>query len=75
MAILTDLKYSFISHALPEDVFGVIRFEGTEGLSRCYEFHVLMASENPNIDLEEVLEKPAVFTIHREEGTSPSTEY
>jgi type VI secretion system secreted protein VgrG len=71
MAILTDLKYSFTSQALPEDAFGVIRFEGTEGLSRCYEFRVLMASEIPDIDLEEVLEKPAVFTIHRDGGDVP----
>ena len=71
MTILTEQKYSFVSRALPEDAFGVVRFEGTEGLSRCYEFNVLLASEIPDIDLEKVLEKPAVFTIHRDNGDVP----
>jgi len=68
MTILSNRKYSFVSGALPEDTFSVVRFEGSEGLSRCYEFNLLLAAEIPDLDLEMVLEKTAAFTIHREDG-------
>ncbi|MHB9028778.1 MAG: hypothetical protein ACYC9O_08415, partial [Candidatus Latescibacterota bacterium] len=68
MPLLTDKKFSFISRALPEDTFSVIHFTGYEGLSRLYEFDISLVSENPDIDLDLVLAKPAQLIIHREDG-------
>jgi type VI secretion system secreted protein VgrG len=71
MPLLTDEKYTFVSSALPEDTFAVVEFSGTEGLSRPYEFEILLTSEEKDIDLTEVLNKPAVFTIRRPDGDVP----
>ena len=68
MPLLTDEKYSFKSKALSHDDLAVVEFTGTEGLSRPYEFDVLLASDNPNLDLAEVMSKPATLTIHRPQG-------
>jgi len=70
MAILTDKKYSFVSNApeLGEDTFAVVRFTGFEGISRPYEFNILLVSEKAEVDLNTVLSYPARFLIHREEG-------
>jgi type VI secretion system secreted protein VgrG len=68
MTLLSDIKYSFVSRALPDDTFSVMMFEGSEGLSRCYDFRILLASEKSDIDLGSVLENTAVFTIHRDDG-------
>jgi len=45
-----------------------VRFWGAEGISRTYEFEVLLIAEDLEIDLERVLRKPARFLIHREGG-------
>lgn len=71
MTVLTDVKYTFTSDALPADKFGVVKFHGSEGLSRPYEFNILLAAEDPEIDLTRVLNKPAVFTIKRPDGDIP----
>jgi len=68
MDYLTQKKFSFSSAALPADTFGVVEFRGREGLSQCYEFQVLLVSGNPEIDLLRVLDHPATFTIHRQDG-------
>lgn len=71
MAFLQEKKFEFRSQALPEDTFGVVRFRGTEGLSRCYEFEIDLVSDNPEIDMTAVLENQATFTILREDGDIP----
>ncbi|MBU2549447.1 MAG: type VI secretion system tip protein VgrG, partial [Proteobacteria bacterium] len=68
MPLLTDEKYAFQSRALPDDALAVVKFKGIEGLSRPYQFDILLASEKPDIDLTEALGKPAVFTIRRTDG-------
>ena len=68
MAYLTKEQFTFRSQALPEGTFGVIGFEGTEGLSQCYRFNIQLISDQGDLDLEEVLQNPAVFTMHRQEG-------
>ena len=67
MTILTDEKFSFASKALPKETFSVIKFAGSEALGKCYDFSILLASERMDVDLEEVLASPAVFTIHRDQ--------
>ena len=71
MSLLTSMKYSFQSQAYPEDTFTVIDFHGTEGLSGYYWFEINLVTQNQDIDMGEVLEHTAVFTIHREGGNVP----
>jgi len=59
--------FSFESFAsgLDENTFGVINFKGYEAISETYDFEIMLVSSNKEIDLEEVLQSQAVFTIHR----------
>lgn len=63
MPQLKDNAYTFVSKALPEDAFTVVRFAGEEGLSTLYRFEILLVSEKEDIDLTAVLQNPATFTI------------
>jgi len=72
MNYLTDRKFSFTSDALAPDTFGVVRFLGTEGISKCYAFEVTLVSDNLEIDLQGVMENPAKITFHREGGDDVS---
>ncbi|MBN1102959.1 MAG: type VI secretion system tip protein VgrG [Deltaproteobacteria bacterium] len=71
MAFLTQKKFDFVSQGLDPDTFGVVRFRGSEGFSKCYEFEVDLVSTEAEINLDQVLENPATFTILREEGDIP----
>jgi type VI secretion system secreted protein VgrG len=72
MNYLTDRKFSFTSDALAPDTFGVVRFAGTEGISKCYAFEVTLVSDKLEIDLGDVMENPAKLTFHREGGNDVS---
>jgi type VI secretion system secreted protein VgrG len=72
MNYLTDKKFSFTSDALAADTFGVVKFTGTEGISQCYTFEVMLVSDNLELDLEDVIENPAKITFHRDEGDDVS---
>jgi len=63
-----EKKFSFISGALPEDAFGVVKFTGTEGLSKPYEFEILVVSDRLDIPLEEMIQHNARLIIHRDKG-------
>ena len=71
MAFLSEERFTFTSQGLPPDTFGVIRFEGHEGLSLCYRFVVELVSSNMEMDLDLVLSSPATFTIKRPGGDLP----
>lgn len=71
MGILSDHKFTFTSSALSDDAFGVVEFNGREGLSMCYEFDVVLVSEQNDIDLDDVLNSRATFTIKRDAGDAP----
>ncbi len=58
-------QFTFASQGLPEDTFAVVRFSGTEAISRPYEFDITLASEDPDIDLKDFLRNPATLTILR----------
>ena len=68
MNYLTNKKFSFVSDALAPDAFGVVRFTGSEGISRCYTFEIELVSDNLEIDLKDIMESPARLTFQREEG-------
>ncbi len=60
-------RFSFVSQGMPEDTFEVVRFRGEEGISRLFHFDIVLISEEPEVDIDGVLQNPAVFTIHRGE--------
>jgi len=68
MQYLTAKKFSFHSNGLPEDTFGVIHFKGSEGISRLYEFEIMLVSNNLEIDFEAVMQNRAKLIFHRPEG-------
>jgi len=70
MDYLTAKKFSFVSSALPADTFGVMRYRGSEGLSRCYEFEVTLVSDNLEVDLASVIRNSVTLTFHREVSMS-----
>jgi type VI secretion system secreted protein VgrG len=68
MDYFTAKKFSFISKSLPEDTFGVISMKGSEGLSRPYEFEILLVSDNLEIDFDVIMQAAAKLVFHRETG-------
>lgn len=62
------MKFTFESKASSETKFSVVRFKGVEGLSTCYMFTIVLATEDADFDLRGVLDSPATFTILHEEG-------
>ncbi|MCX5855951.1 MAG: type VI secretion system tip protein TssI/VgrG [Deltaproteobacteria bacterium] len=68
MNFFTAKKFSFISKALPEDTFGVISMKGSEGISKPYEFEVMLVSDNLEIDFDVIMQGTAKLVFHRETG-------
>ena len=68
MAHLMKQKFRFTVDSLPGDTFSVVNFEGDEGLSQLFEFSITLVSEEKNIEMTEVVESSASFTILREKG-------
>jgi len=62
-------NFTFVSEAFPEDTFSVVRFKGTESISKLYEFDITLTANDPDIDARSVLQNPATFTI-----VTPDTE-
>ncbi|MBC2714115.1 MAG: type VI secretion system tip protein VgrG [Desulfobacteraceae bacterium] len=56
-------NFTFVSQAFPEDTFAVVRFKGSESISKLYEFDITLSSNDPDIDGRSVLQNPATFTI------------
>jgi len=68
MEYLTAKKFSFQSNALPDDTFGVVHLSGSEGISKPYEFEVMLITNNLEVDFEAVMEDRAKLIFHRPEG-------
>lgn len=58
-------SFRFISQGFPPDTFQVISFVGEEALSQPYEFNINLATAQPFVDLDRVLEYPATFVINQ----------
>ncbi|MCA3809134.1 MAG: type VI secretion system tip protein VgrG, partial [Burkholderia sp.] len=41
----------------------LVDFQGTEGLSQNFEFHVRLASQDPNIELKKLIGQPVTITL------------
>ena len=64
-----DTKFYFesTSTSLDSDTFRVVSFQGEEEISRPYRFEIELVSENPEIDVDEVMRWPAWLGIERNE--------
>ena len=71
MAFETRRRFSFVSSTLADDTFYVVSFHGKEAVSSLYEYDITLASEDPDIDLKEVLKNPALLTFLREDAEFP----
>ncbi|MFP5221835.1 MAG: type VI secretion system Vgr family protein [Acidobacteriota bacterium] len=60
--------FTFTLSSLDPGTFHVVRFTGTEGLSRLYQFDLTLLSENASVDFGKALSGTATFTIKRPEG-------
>ncbi len=69
-ALLTDKKFSFESLApeMDTNTFAVVRYNGFESISKPYVFDIVLVSESPDIDFGTVLNNPARFSVHRNDG-------
>ncbi|BCE02868.1 type VI secretion system Vgr family protein [Marinicellulosiphila megalodicopiae] len=70
MSYFSDLdqkRFSFesLSSGVNKNSFAVINFEGFEALSKTYQFDILLVSKEKNIQLDDVIQNPVVFKIHR----------
>ncbi|WP_299983686.1 type VI secretion system Vgr family protein [Desulfobacula sp.] len=52
---------------MDKKTFTVVSFKGFEAISKPYKFEILLVSETTDIDPLEVLQNPAIFTIHRDD--------
>jgi type VI secretion system secreted protein VgrG len=68
MNYFTAKKFSFISKSLPEDTFGVISMKGSEGISKPYEFEIMLVADNLEIDFDVIMHSTAKLVFHRETG-------
>jgi len=64
-------KFVFESKAVDRNTFTVVKFQGTEGLSSLYRFDITLISKQADLDLGEILQNPAEFTIKRSDGDIP----
>ncbi len=71
MPQLSEYAFQFQSQAVAKDAFVVVRFQGEEGLSRLYDFEILLVSDKADLDLEAILQSPATFTIKGRQGDLP----
>jgi type VI secretion system secreted protein VgrG len=60
--------FSFETSAVSADTLQVVDFSGVEEMSRTYRFVVRLASDDPELDLDAVIGKPATLKVQRREG-------
>ncbi|MFB0506201.1 MAG: type VI secretion system tip protein VgrG, partial [Thermodesulfobacteriota bacterium] len=68
MGTKTNLYFESKAKGMPADTFRVVGFEGQEEISRPFRFEIELASERPDIDVEEILRWPAFLAIERDGG-------
>lgn len=64
----SNIVFRFKCAGQLDDLFEVVSFEGTEGLSRLYEFRLELASKDPDIDTGSILKNSAVLEMERDGG-------
>ncbi|MFZ5427977.1 MAG: type VI secretion system Vgr family protein [Thermodesulfobacteriota bacterium] len=60
--------FTFAVSSMKPDAFHVVRFSGSEGLSKLYEFDITLLSDDASIDLGRALSGTATLAVKRQEG-------
>lgn len=68
MPYTTSRRMFLLSTPLGEDVLLIQQFEGSEGVSRLFEFRLLMVAEDDNIAAEDLIGKRVTLRIETPEG-------
>jgi type VI secretion system VgrG family protein len=61
------VHFEFLSQAAARETFTVIGFDGSEDISRPYRFEIDLLADNPDLDLEALLYKPAFLAIEKDD--------
>ncbi|MFW5837175.1 MAG: contractile injection system protein, VgrG/Pvc8 family, partial [Desulfovibrionaceae bacterium] len=61
--------FDFASQACPTDTFHLVRFKGTEGVSRIFRFEITLVSTEADIDADEMVAQPATLTAKSTKGS------
>ena len=61
MAAQSNLRFTFTVGS--NDVFDVVEFRLTEGLSETFRLDIDLSCTNPAVDFAEILDRPALFTL------------
>lgn len=64
-------RYTFEASQLAPEMFQVLRFRGSEGLSELFAFELELIAEDPDIDFSKVVNQPATFTMQRGDEPVP----
>ncbi|MCE2947869.1 MAG: type VI secretion system tip protein TssI/VgrG [bacterium] len=56
-------RIEFTSRGVTDDTFGVVRFQGEEGLSRLYRFEIELVAERADLDLDAMLANDVTLAI------------
>jgi len=62
-----ERPYEVLVPHLGKDKFVFMNIEGSEYVSNTYSFNITMATEDKSIDDEDLLRKPVVVTLRRED--------
>ncbi len=62
-------RFSFKSAAFAEDKFSVVRVDGTEAISKDFNFELILVSDDGEVDFANMLANPATFTLYAVGGT------
>ncbi|GFK95770.1 Actin cross-linking toxin VgrG1 [Fundidesulfovibrio magnetotacticus] len=65
-------RFAFTIQGLPEDAFLVVRFTGTEGLSKLYAFDIALLSAEGSVDMDAALAGDACLTVRGADGEQVS---
>ena len=69
MTMNKRIQFFFVSKNFPEKTFSVAIFEGHEAISELYSFEIILVSEESEINLKDILFKPAMFIIEQNNYT------
>jgi type VI secretion system secreted protein VgrG len=62
------LRFFFKIDYLLAPAFNVVKFEGTEAISKLFRFEIILVSNNGAVDLEDMLHHPATLTVNSNDG-------
>ena len=68
MSAETTAKFGFTIQGFPDDTFHVVRFSGSEGISRIYLFDIALLTDNGSVDMEQAMAGDAALSVFSKSG-------